>query len=225
MRLRIYDEEINVVIDALDFYSRIWIGQYRNILFESRGLKKCGQLEKYENEIVSRLMFLRRILLPGLEGYGFSGSYGIFSDERDIRAGIAYDLQQEIRNKRAYFEHPQGGYTVDFHDPLPCDDDPCPFPRAYCRTEDGKTALYVDAVDRQVQIILDSLYVQKAFVAGRFCEMFSFFTDDRPALSIVDEIEEIYSKIPDRDCVMIRSVQIDSVIDSIKSQLDHDDAA
>jgi hypothetical protein len=54
--------------------------------------------------------------------------------------------------------------------------------------------------------------------------MFSFFTDDRPALSIVDEIEEIYSKIPDRDCVMIRSVQIDSVIDSIKSQLDYDDA-
>ena len=170
-------------------------------------------------------MLLRRILLPGLEGYGFSGSYGIFSEERDIRAGIAYDLQQEIRYKRAYFEHPQGGYTVDFHDPLPCDDDPCPFPRAYCRTEDGKTALYVDAVDRQVQIILDSLYVQKAFVAGRFCEMFSFFTDDRPVLSIVDEIEGIYSKIPDRDFVMARSAQINGVIDSIKSQLDYDDAA
>ena len=160
-----------------------------------------------------------------VEGYGFSGSYGIFSDERDIRAGIAYDLQQEIRNKRACFEHPQGGYTVDFHDPLPCDDDPCPFPRAYCRTEDEKTALYVDAVDRQVQIILDSLYVQKAFVAGRFCEMFSFFTDDRPALSIVDEIEEIYSKIPDRGCVIALAAQIQNVIDSIESQLDYNDAA
>ena len=200
MRLRIYDEEINVVIDALDFYSRIWIGQYRNILFESRGLKQC-------------------------DGYGFGGSYGIFSDERDIRAGIAYDLQQEIRNKRAYFEHPQGGYTVDFHDPLPCDDDPCPFPRAYCRTEDEKTALYVDAVERQVQIILDSLYVQKAFVAGRFCEMFAFFTDDRSALSIVDEIEDIYSKIFDRGCVIALAAQIQNVIDSIESQLDYNDAA
>ena len=67
MRLRIYDEEISVVIDALDFYSRIWIGQYRNILFESRGLKQCDQLDKHEDEIVSRLLFLRRILLPGLE--------------------------------------------------------------------------------------------------------------------------------------------------------------
>ena len=55
--------------------------------------------------------------------------------------------------------------------------------------------------------------------------MFAFFTDDRPALSIVDEIEDIYSKISDQGCVIALAAQIQNVIDSIESQLDYNDAA
>ena len=132
LKLELRGEEVYSVINTLDLYSRIWIGQYDHIMYEMRWIKDCSKLDTWENQLTDLFKAIRQITLPGLAFYGFSGSYGIFSEERDIRAGIAYDLQQEIRYKKAWFENPTGGYTVDFRAPLPCEDDPYPFPQAAC---------------------------------------------------------------------------------------------
>ena len=42
-------------------------------------------------------MAMREITLPELNGYDFCASHGIFSSERDVKAAVAYDLQQEMR--------------------------------------------------------------------------------------------------------------------------------
>ena len=61
-----------------------------------------------------------------------------FSPDRDTKAAIAYDMQQEFRYRRAWFLKPEGGYTVDFGRPLPCNEDPCDFPKAECYDVDGE---------------------------------------------------------------------------------------
>lgn len=50
--------------------------------------------------------------------------YELEFTDRDVKAAIAYDMQQEFRYRRAWFLNPEGGNTVDFGRPLPCDDAP-----------------------------------------------------------------------------------------------------
>ena len=98
---------------------------------------------------------LRNITLPGLCKYSLNGSYGIFSPDRDAKAAIAYDMQQEFRYRRAWFLNPEGGYTVDFGRPLPCEDDPCDFPKAECYDVNGEFRIKVYIDDTQLGVIID----------------------------------------------------------------------
>ncbi|MBQ8995292.1 MAG: hypothetical protein IJ091_05715, partial [Oscillospiraceae bacterium] len=124
MKILLKGSQIGSVVEALDLYARIWIGQFDHIMYEMRWLKDCEEIDLQEERLVHLFLALRNILLPGLSGYSLSGSYGIFSRKRDIRAAVAYDLQQVIRYRKAWFEKPEGGYTVDFRAPYPCEDDP-----------------------------------------------------------------------------------------------------
>ena len=83
-----------------------------------------------------------------------SASFGIFSPKRDVKAAIAYDMQQEFRYRRAWYLNPNGGHTVDFGEPLPCGDDPCEFPKADCYDAEDEFHIKV-YVDDTVYILGD----------------------------------------------------------------------
>lgn len=196
MKIILWGSEIDHVINALDLYSRIWIGQYDHIMYEMRWKKKCDEIDRQEKKLIDLFMAMRQITLPELNGYDFSASHGIFSSERDVKAAVAYDLQQEMRYKKAWFEKPEGGYTVDFNTPLPCKDDPYPFPEAFCRTEKEKTVLETEMTAGHSAIIINSLEIQCCIENGDFKKIFSYYTEDERALDIAQIIMDIYSQIP-----------------------------
>lgn len=190
-------DEAVCIENALDLYSRIWIGQYDHIDFDLRWKKNCTVLDRYEKTIQAEFIKLREILMPELINYGYYGSHGIFSSERDFRAGVSYDIIQEMRYRIAWFEHPEGGNTVDFGRPLRCEDDPYPPIDASCSKKDGKTILDMDAVSDQAEIMLTALNVKDAENHFDIRKMFSFYTDNVLALSCAERLTQIYAEIPD----------------------------
>ena len=77
--LEFTDNEIRIVLNALDFYSRIWIGQYDHMLWDLRWYRNCSQLDALDDTLRRKFWDIRNIILPGLRKYSLNGSYGIFS--------------------------------------------------------------------------------------------------------------------------------------------------
>lgn len=98
--LEFTDNEIRIVLNALDFYSRIWIGQYDHMLWDLRWYRNCSQLDAWDDTLRRKFWDIRNIILPGLRKYSLNGSYGIFSPDRNAKAAIAYDMQQEFHSLR-----------------------------------------------------------------------------------------------------------------------------
>lgn len=80
--LEFTDNEIRIVLNALDFYSRIWIGQYDHMLWDLRWYRNCSQLDALDDTLRRKFWDIRNIILPGLRKYSLNGSYGIFSPDR-----------------------------------------------------------------------------------------------------------------------------------------------
>lgn len=191
-------DEISKVIKALDFYSRIWIGQYLEIDSEMIWLKKRTYDEILENEIVPLFLQLRNRLMPESIrdiGQTLYASYGIFSDKVDERAGTAYDMQQVIRYTLAWFLHPEGGWTVDFGSPLRAGRI-YPVPKASCIKNNGNVEMEISLSDNsQFTIIEDAIEILDLVRSGKIEKMFSYYTDDKEALLTASEIEKVYAKI------------------------------
>lgn len=98
--LEFTDNEIRIILQALDLYSRIWIGQYDHILWDLRWYRNCNQLDELDKTLRREFLDIRNIVLPGLHECSLNGSYGIFSPDRDTKAAIAYDMQQELPHSR-----------------------------------------------------------------------------------------------------------------------------
>lgn len=198
-KLRITSQdEILKIVKALDFYSRIWIGQYLEIDDEITWLKKEAPNEILETKITSLLLKIRSKLLPLSNrdiGQTLYASYGIFSNKIDERAGTAYDMQQAIRYTLAWFLHPEGGWTVDFGSPLRAGR-VYPVPKASCVNNDGNIEMEVSLTDKsQFAIIEDAIEVLDLVRSGKIEKMFSYYTDDKEALLTASEIEKVYTKI------------------------------
>lgn len=189
------DDEICTVLNALDFYSRIWIGQYDHILWELRWIRSCRQLDVAEEVLQKKLLEMRNIILPGLYQYSLYGSYGIFSPERNVKAAIAYDMQQEFRYRRAWFKNPNGGITVDFGRPLPCDDDPCEFPKAECYQLDSEFRIKIWIDQTQLDVIVDALKIIALGYSCQLGKMFEYYTENQSALKIAQEITDLMTEI------------------------------
>ena len=138
---------------------------------------------------------MRYIILPGLREYQLSASFGIFSPKRDVKAAIAYDMQQEFRYRRAWYLNPNGGYTVDFGEPLPCGDDLCEFPKADCYDAEGEFLIKVYVDDTQLRVMSDAL---KIIHLGYLCQvekLFRYYTDNAEALKIATEITDLLASV------------------------------
>lgn len=106
-------------IRTLEFYSRIYIGQYEYmvdpLIFD---FKKDWS---YTDEMAffrGSALWLRGICIPTLKGRDFNTSLGIWNPDTDKNAVKAYDIVQILRYQMAYHFHPEGGPTVDFGVPL-----------------------------------------------------------------------------------------------------------
>ena len=200
MKIICSETELGMIQPALDVYMRMQIGQYDNIEEYMRWNKDITQIDNVSDQVEGLLLLARDTVFPklnhGLPGtVGLSGSYGIYSKDRPVEGGIAYDIFQEIRYRRAYFHHPEGGYTVDFRKPLWCTDDPYPNPAATIFTKENSIIAELTICPEQKTIILEALKVYSLLSEGKLREMLAHFTDEKYALDTMQCVEEIYSNI------------------------------
>ena len=219
MILNFSESEMGMIISSLDFYMRMYIGQYREILFDLRWYRDCSYLDNLEDQLRIKFMQIRNILLPGITGYGWSGSYGIFNPDVDYRAGIAYDMMQVFRNKLAYFKHPEGGITVDFNPLMHCENDPYDFPSVKCSIRDGKIYVEVEVNNEHVQIMNNALQINNAKFNCRIRELFSYYTSDEEALRIADDITVILKDVPEDKKIKYNN-QEENLLAKIRKQYD-----
>ena len=190
--LNITGDECSLVRNALDLYSRIWIGQYGRIddiwVYETGGMWDAYS-EKYK--LFQRI---RDKLIPSLIGYGdyLSCSLGIWSDNTDIRAINAYDIQQRLRYEVSWFKNPEGDITVDYGTPyirgnigdfsVFCEDN----------SEDINVYLYLSI--KQLLTIKTSIDVYKLIVDREIKDALKYFTNDENALDIAEELTKVYKR-------------------------------
>jgi len=106
--------QAKTLIRALDFYSRIGIGQFREIVIAFSWWKRDEQWVVHRDD-VDRLI---QEVQWNLTGMPYNASYGIASPETPEKAKIAYDIKQVIRHRLAWDREPKGGMTVDFDSPM-----------------------------------------------------------------------------------------------------------
>lgn len=51
MVLEFTENEMGMIIGSLDFYMRMYIGQYREILFDLRWYRDCSYLDDLEDQL------------------------------------------------------------------------------------------------------------------------------------------------------------------------------
>lgn len=117
MREKTYTyDELNHILNALDFYSRVLCGQY-----EERVKIYRYQYLFYDlrcSYLIKNLKKLRDICIPHLARSGFYISLGICNIDTPFIVKRAYDIYQVLRYQKAYHDYPEGGNTVNFNSPF-----------------------------------------------------------------------------------------------------------
>lgn len=197
------EDEVTICTEALDFYNRIFIGQYDNIVSRlSWRLNDSTTLHDKRYVCEHILLAIRGIIMrdTDLDRYGFSASLGIWGESTDIRAINSYDMQQVMRYNLAYAKHPEGGYSVDFNKPLINGN----LPVIKCRCENAKDAFVetVTCTSNHLQVLDDALMMFYHLHSVNIRELFEYYTDDEMALELAGLIEKLLSGIkPDRQFV------------------------
>lgn len=114
MKIELSDKQADILIAALDLYSRIHLGQFEEVANIARmyDISKLNKDYEAHNEFEDAVREAKIIL-----GFDRNGSYGIFNEQVNDVARIAWDMQQVIRNHLAWKRNPEGGFTVNFDAP------------------------------------------------------------------------------------------------------------
>ena len=195
-------EEISDVINALDLYSRIWIGQLLEIDNQMVWLKE----KLYETDSAAKMTpffvnIRNRILPRALTDIGntLHSSYGIFSKKIDRRARIAYDMQQVIRYTSAWYFHPDGSHSVDFGTPMQAEET-VKMPAANCFADDHETGMEIHLTClSQLEVLKEAIAVLGCLYRGKICDLFAHYTKDVDTLTVARHIEQYYSGLKDKD--------------------------
>lgn len=117
--LTVDDAQVRTILHALDLYSRVGCGQFDEIRrifqFDPR-----TRVSVDPREIDRALEIVKQQLLPLERGT----SYGICCRDVPQEYRMAYDILQVLRHCKAWHEHPEGGVTVNFHQPMQTGDHP-----------------------------------------------------------------------------------------------------
>ena len=94
IELTLTDEQAKIVGIACEFYARVKMGQFNEIIWHTIDFRQDGEKLCKNRDEAQRLLFeARKYLMPGLGGIGHS--YGMGDNEY---ADKAYDVYQVIRN-------------------------------------------------------------------------------------------------------------------------------
>ena len=108
IRVTLTLEQARTVVEALDVFMRIHMGQF-NIIQE----QFCH--ENFDRASVELLLLkARRLIYPELHGVGHS--FGIAGCPSES-ARLGYDILQVIRQKESLARNPEGGMSVNFDSP------------------------------------------------------------------------------------------------------------
>ena len=193
MSVDLIDDEIGICINALDFYNRMYIGQYDQIDWGIR--MRLISTEKYrEGEYTRRKLYeaVRSIIMKDtrIAEYNLDASLGIWSDQTDDRAKSSYDMQQIMRYRAAYCRSPEGGTTIDFREPLI--EGSLPEIGCVCRQEDEHMIETVSINNDHAGIMDDALCIYSLLHRHNVKGIFKYFTDDPVAREIVEIIDKMY---------------------------------
>lgn len=105
IKLTLTDDMAKIVAEACEFYSRIRIGQFQEIIYKTLEMNELGADDYCERrDAAEKFLFeAREFIYPELHGLGHSYGYGKFDD-----ADRAFDVYQVIRTG---FGDPRGIYT------------------------------------------------------------------------------------------------------------------
>ena len=110
MKLELSEKQAEVVLNALNLYSRLALGQVEEI---HKTLTDFGEFNPL-HEVDTILSQLKDEFFPEL---GANTFYAIHSDKVSEKAKISYDILQVLRHKLAWDKSPDGGNTVNFYTP------------------------------------------------------------------------------------------------------------
>lgn len=110
--LELTPEQSRAIQRACEFYARMRFGQFQEVTWQLMNFRDddfCERRDKAED-----LLFeARKFIYPELETRGHS--YGV---GRDYEADSAWEVYEALRYEMAWHEHPEGGITVNFDQPM-----------------------------------------------------------------------------------------------------------
>lgn len=110
-QLTLNDGQVQMLLRALDVYSRIGCGQLDRIL----ELFSCDPRRREGSSIQRETLFRFKQQLLSLEG---NANYSICSPEVPVDYRLAYDVLQVVRHHIAWEAQPEGGHFVQFDSPM-----------------------------------------------------------------------------------------------------------
>jgi hypothetical protein len=112
------EEQARTMIGALDLAIRIKLGQWGQLVEHCMewDYDKIDECCKRRDEAERVLLAARNIVMPELlDMNSLAGSHGVYSGEEHERL---YNVLLAVRSAIAWHNHPEGGYTVDFREPM-----------------------------------------------------------------------------------------------------------
>lgn len=116
-KLTLDEEQAKVLIDALDLYARLRIGQIEEVghTFRFRGAADPDkELEQFE-QVDAACKELKRAMFPDLHP---NASYGIGSQKTPKDAQVAWEIHGVVRHRMAWDKTPKGGMQVWFDETM-----------------------------------------------------------------------------------------------------------
>lgn len=121
--LSLTERQAQVITEALDFFSRIGMGQLEEIAHVLRVYTKPSESSSLQSY---RLDELKRLIREAANVWMGSpcGCHGISSEEIGDVFRVAWDLHQVIRHRLSWDRHPNGGLQVSFDTPMKYSQEP-----------------------------------------------------------------------------------------------------
>ena len=217
-KIDLKDSEIYLCLNALDFYSRMYIGQYDHI--DSIMIWKSKDTDLFRRDELTRQKLYEAIKTrvfaeTDIPRLGYYASLGIWNDKTHDNAKVAYDMQQVMRYRAAYTRKPEGDITVDFDTPII--EGSQPEIRCECRLESEVLveSIWVNVFQRG--ILADALKNDLLVHQFRIRDLFSYYTEDSINLDIAGLAEKLYREIPrsDEDIKKISDLRMRIVLGEI----------
>lgn len=121
--LTITEEQAQIIVNSLDLYQRLLMGQFNELesLFVHHGKTEFWHHDKFREILKANLEITRIIIYPDLTAGAY---YSILDFGHTPKvARIAYDIQAAMNHDISWKLHPDGGITTNFDRPYHAEKD------------------------------------------------------------------------------------------------------